>query len=62
LEDVKQMDTVIASPDVVATDSYAATLFGMKADDLAYIRAATEMGLGRSDLGSLRVEEIEVGA
>ena len=62
LEDVKQMDTVIASTDVVATDSYAATLFGMQADDLAYIRAATEMGLGRSDLGGLRIEEIDVGA
>ena len=62
LEDVKQMDTVIASTDVVATDSYAATLFGMRADDLAYIRAATEMGLGRSDLGGLRIEEIDVGA
>jgi len=62
LEDVKQMDTAIASTDVVATDSYAATLFGMRADDLAYIRAATEMGLGRSDLGGLRIEEIDVGA
>jgi uncharacterized protein (DUF362 family) len=62
LEDVKQMDTVIASTDVVATDSFAATLFGMHADELAYIRAATKMGLGRSDLGGLRIEEIEVGA
>jgi uncharacterized protein (DUF362 family) len=62
LEDVKQMDTVIAGTDVVATDSYAATLFGMQAEDLTYIRAATEMGLGRSDLGGLRIEEIEVGA
>jgi uncharacterized protein (DUF362 family) len=62
LDDVKQMDTVIASSDVVATDSYAATLFGMQADDLAYIRAATEMGLGRSDISNLRIEEINVGA
>jgi uncharacterized protein (DUF362 family) len=62
LEDVKQMDTLIASTDVVATDSYAATLFGMQADELAYIRAATDMGLGRSDLGGLRIEEIDVGA
>lgn len=62
LEDVKQMNTVIASTDVVATDSYAATLFGMQADELAYIRAATEMGLGRSDLSGMRIEEIDVGA
>jgi uncharacterized protein (DUF362 family) len=62
LDDVKQMDTVIASSDVVATDSYAATLFGMQAGDLAYIRAATDMGLGRSDISNLRIEEINVGA
>ena len=62
LEDVKQMDTIIASTDVVATDSYAATLFGMQADELAYIRAATDMGLGHSDLGGLKIEEIDVGA
>ncbi len=61
LEDVRKMDTVIASPDIVAADSYAATLFGLQPHDLSYVRAATEMGLGRSDLGSLRIEEIAVG-
>ena len=29
LDDVKQMDTVIVSPDIVAADSFAATLFGL---------------------------------
>ena len=62
LEDVKQMDTIIASADLVAADSYAATLFGLQPGDLGYIRAATEMGLGRSDLGGLRIEELVVGA
>jgi uncharacterized protein (DUF362 family) len=61
LDDVKKMDTVIVSPDSVAADSYAATLFGLQPDDLAYVRAATAMGLGRSDLDSLRIEEIAVG-
>jgi uncharacterized protein (DUF362 family) len=61
LDDVKQANTVIASPDIVAADSYAATLFGLKPDDLAYIRAGTEMGLGRSDLDNLKIEEINVG-
>ncbi len=61
LDDVRKMDTVIASPDIVAADSFAATLFGMQPDDLAYIRAATDMGLGRSDLDSLKIEEIAVG-
>ncbi len=62
LNDVRKMDTVIASPDIVAADSYAATLFGLQPMDLDYVRAATQMGLGRSDLGNLRIEEISVGA
>jgi uncharacterized protein (DUF362 family) len=61
LDDVKQMDTVIASPDIVAADSYAATLFDMQPDELAYVRAGAAMGLGRSDLQALKIEEINVG-
>jgi len=61
LDDVRKMDTVIASPDLVAADSYAATLFGLQPNDLAYVRAATAMGLGLSDLDSLKIEEIAVG-
>ena len=62
LEDVRKMDTVIATADIVAADSYAATLFGRQPLDLDYVRAGTEMGLGRSDLGNLRIEELSVGA
>ena len=58
LNDVKQLDTVIASPDIVAADSYAATLFGLRPDEIAYIPAAAAMGLGRSDLVNLKIEEI----
>lgn len=61
LADVKKLDTVIASPDLVAADSYGAVLFGLKPSDLTYIQAATAMGLGKSDLSSLRIEEISVG-
>ena len=60
LGDVKQLDTVIVSPDIVAADSYATTLFGLRPDDIAYISAAAAMGLGRSDLQSLKIEEIAV--
>jgi uncharacterized protein (DUF362 family) len=60
LGDVKQMDTVIVSPDIVALDSYTAALFDMKPSDLEYIRAAASMGLGRSDLNNLRIEELNV--
>ncbi|MBI2906574.1 MAG: DUF362 domain-containing protein [Chloroflexi bacterium] len=60
LADVRKLDTVIASPDFVAADSYGATLFDMKPSDLGYIEAATAMGLGKSNLASLRIEEIAV--
>lgn len=58
LGDVKQLDTVIVSPDIVAADSYATTLFGLRPEDIDYIPAAAAMGLGRSDLGGLKIEEI----
>ena len=58
---VKKLDTVIASPDIVAADSYAASLFDMKPEDLPYIVAATGMGLGRSDLENLKIEQISLG-
>jgi uncharacterized protein (DUF362 family) len=61
LDDVVKLDTVIVSPDIVAADSYAAALFGLEPKDLSHIQSAAAMGLGRSDLGSLKIEEIAVG-
>lgn len=61
LNDVKKVDTVIASTDIVAADSFAATLFGLKPADVPYIAAATRMGLGRSDLENLKIEQVAVG-
>jgi uncharacterized protein (DUF362 family) len=61
LNDVKKLDTVIASADIVAADSYATGLFGLRPEDIAYIPAAAAMGLGRSDLSNLKIEEIAVG-
>jgi uncharacterized protein (DUF362 family) len=62
LDDVKEMNTLIASQDIVAADSYAATLFGVAPNDLAYVKAGVAMGLGRSDLENLKVEEINLSA
>jgi uncharacterized protein (DUF362 family) len=58
LDDVKELDTVIASADIVAADSYATGLFNRRPEEITYISAATAMGLGRSDLQNLRIEEI----
>ncbi len=61
LDDVKQLDTLIASADIVAADSYATTLFGYQPDDISYIKAGAAARLGRSDLKNLKIEELRVG-
>lgn len=58
LGDVERRDTVIASPDIVAADSYAATLFGLEGGDIPYVRAAYEMGLGEIDLERVDVSRV----
>jgi len=60
LNDVQQANTVIATHDIVAADAWAATLFGLTGGDIAYVRAAADMGLGTMELGSVKVEEINV--
>jgi uncharacterized protein (DUF362 family) len=60
LDDVQERNTVITSPDIVAADSYAATLFDRKPDEIAYIQKGAAMGIGRSDLENLYIEEIAV--
>jgi uncharacterized protein (DUF362 family) len=60
LNDVKQMDTIIASTDIVAADAYATTLFGKTAADIPYIGFGAKMGLGQMDLNAIKIEEIAV--
>jgi uncharacterized protein (DUF362 family) len=58
LDDVRLTNAVIASHDIVAADAYAATLFGLEGQDIAYVKAAAAMGLGTLDLTAIRIEEI----
>jgi len=60
LNDVKQANTIIASHDIVAADSYGATLFGLTGAEIPYIKKSAEMGLGTMDLSSVKVEEVNV--
>jgi uncharacterized protein (DUF362 family) len=60
LDDVKKLDTVIASHDIITVDAYATTLFGLTADDIDYIRLGAAAGLGEKDWSKVRVEEISV--
>lgn len=61
LSDVKKADTIIASPDIVASDSYAATLFGYQPEQLGYIKKGVQMGLGVKNLGKLNIKELNLG-
>jgi uncharacterized protein (DUF362 family) len=58
LNDVKLMNTIIASHDIVAADSYGATLFGKTALDLPIVHAGARRGLGTMDLKNIKIEEI----
>ena len=58
LNDVKQTNTVIASHDMIATDAYTTTLFGLKPEHIAYVKAGAARGLGTMDLKSIKIEEI----
>ncbi len=60
LADVKETNMVIASHDIIMADSYAATLFGLTADDIDFVRLGAEMGLGEKDWSKVKVEEVSV--
>jgi uncharacterized protein (DUF362 family) len=60
LDDVRLTNTVIASHDIVAADAYAASLFDLTGSDVAYVKAAADMGLGTLDLDAVKVVEIAV--
>lgn len=54
-EDVRRIDTLIASPDIVAADAYASTLFDLKPEEVPSIVAGARRGLGVMDLGRIRL-------
>lgn len=60
LNDVEETHTVIASHDIVAADSYGATLFGLEGSDVPFIQKCVELGLGKMDLDPLKIEEINL--
>jgi len=59
-KDIKLVGKMIAGTDPVAVDSYAATLFGLKGEDVGYIKAAYSMGLGEIDLKKVKVQNVNV--
>ena len=55
LDDVKVLDTIIASVDPVAADAYTTTLFGLKPEKIESTVAAHLHGLGEMDLKKIKV-------
>lgn len=57
LKDVETRNTVAASTDPVAIDSFGATLFDMTGEQLGYVREGFERGLGEMDLTKVDIVE-----
>lgn len=55
---VKEANTLIIGHDMVAVDSYAVSLLGLKAQDIGHIMNAYKLGLGEHDLGRLKVMNV----
>ncbi len=58
LQDVRRTKTVIASADVVAADTVAATLFGKTPREVRYLQLAQDAGLGVADINKIRIKKI----
>ena len=55
LSDVKILNKVIASTDIVAADAYATTLFGLRPEDVDTTVAAYRRGLGEMNIRRMRI-------
>jgi len=55
LNDVKIVNKVIASTDIVAADAYATTLFGLNPQEIAVTVTAYKRGLGEMNLSKIKV-------
>jgi len=58
MEDVKVLDTIVASTDPVAADAYVTQWFDKKPDEIPIILAASKRGLGEIDLAKVKVTEV----
>jgi len=56
--DVKVLNKVIASVDIVAADAFATTLFGLKPGDIPVTVAAYKRGLGEMNLDLIKVVRV----
>jgi uncharacterized protein (DUF362 family) len=55
---IREYGQVIFGTDQVAIDAYAASLFGMKPQEVGYIRIASEMKIGQIDWEKLKIQKV----
>jgi uncharacterized protein (DUF362 family) len=58
VDDTREMNTVIATVDQVAADSYGVSLIGQKRENVPYLKMGHERGLGTMFWENLRVKEV----
>lgn len=58
LKDVKVLNKVIVSGDIIAADAYATTLFGLKPEDISTTVAGYKRGLGEMNLAKIKVIKV----
>jgi len=58
LKDVKILNKVIASTDIVAADAYATTLFGLKPEEIAVTVEAHRRGLGEMKVERMKILKV----
>lgn len=58
MADVRVLNKVIASTDIVAADAFATTLFGLRPTDIPIIVTAHKRGLGEMDLERIKVVRV----
>ena len=62
LKYVKRLDTVAAGVDQVTVDAIGAKLFGLHFEGMEHLHIASKRGLGRMDLGKLRIKEVQTNS
>jgi uncharacterized protein (DUF362 family) len=55
IKDVKKLNKVIASTDIVAADAYATTIFGLKPEDISVTLEAYRRGLGEMKVERMKI-------
>ncbi len=60
LDDVERKDTVAVSTDQVAADAFGAVCFGLKPEEVGYIKEADARGMGTMDYKSLSPVELVI--